>query len=137
PFDTNPVFSVDYDRYRVVSGSSMHGLIRLWDMRYYKSPDDYSGTLKKGAVRDGWSIFLGKSQNSPVYSLQMSHSRLVAALANQTWMLDFGCGGLSSPDSPHPNFHRSRHRLSGERRGINAPLYYLHQEWNKIYEAWS
>ncbi|KAG9296864.1 hypothetical protein G9A89_006819 [Geosiphon pyriformis] len=142
-FDTNPVFSVDYDHYRVVAGSSMHGVVQLWDLRYSQNADHYPGKLKKGAVEDGWSIFLGKTQRSPVYSLQLSHSKIVAALADQTWMLDFATA--SEPRSPslessrQYNFHRSRYRSNESWRTRpsrnEGALYFMHQKWNNLYET--
>ncbi|RIA96020.1 WD40-repeat-containing domain protein [Glomus cerebriforme] len=86
PYDYHPVFSVDYDAYRMAAGASRNGIIRIFDLRYNKN--NYQ-ELKKGVRKnDGWSLYLGNNR-SPVYSLQMEHSKIFAALSNMTWMLDF------------------------------------------------
>ncbi|CAI2180265.1 12754_t:CDS:2 [Funneliformis geosporum] len=89
PYDYHPVFSVDYDAYRIAAGASRNGLIRIFDLRYNKNHYDIHQGVKKGVRNnDGWSLYLGNNR-SPVYSLQMDHSKIFATLSNLTWMLDF------------------------------------------------
>ncbi|CAB4377293.1 unnamed protein product [Rhizophagus irregularis] len=109
PYDYHPVFSVDYDAYRLAAGANRNGIIRIFDLRYNKHNHDNHQELKKGARKnDGWSLYLGNNR-SPVYSLQMDHSRIFAALSNMIWMLDF-----------------SKYKLNYSNNHNNPCLHYTH-----------
>nr|CAG8460865.1 12704_t:CDS:2 [Entrophospora candida] len=64
PYDLSPVYSVDYDFHKLASGSYSNGLIRLFDLRYYKN--NMINSLKRGGrlYGDGWSVYLVLNFNS-------------------------------------------------------------------------
>ncbi|OZJ03796.1 hypothetical protein BZG36_03021 [Bifiguratus adelaidae] len=86
PYDHGAVYSVDYNDFRLVAGTSQNSILRLWDMRFYTPKS--TGKLKSGGIRDGVSIYLGNNW-SPVYSLQMDFSKIVGATDSNVWLLDF------------------------------------------------
>uniref|UniRef100_A0A4W3JNJ5 F-box and WD repeat domain containing 4 n=1 Tax=Callorhinchus milii TaxID=7868 RepID=A0A4W3JNJ5_CALMI len=60
--------------YMIASGSSLYGVVRLWDKRQRKSLQ---------------AFFLSSPKSSPVYCLRFTTSHLYAALAQGLYLLDF------------------------------------------------
>ena len=64
----------------IASGTSQHGLVRLWDIR--KASDPTAGISLFGPGRD----------RSPVYDIAMEHDRIYAATDRRAWVIQFGEG---------------------------------------------
>ena len=126
----------------------MYRMICLWDIRHANnfSISPNPGSLKRKRVADGWTAYLGRNQSSsPIYSLQLDHSKIYVALANQTWIMDFG-GKTSESKRIEKIKHIARrtNRRSWRNRGVMAgtnaretkesTLFYLHDNWSELYE---
>jgi hypothetical protein len=126
-------------------------MICLWDVRHARNlftvPDP--GPLKRKRVTGGWTAFLRRGRHSsPIYSLQLDHSRIFVALADQTWTLDFG--GKTSESRRIEKLRYNQERI-GERRGIGrnrnigerknvkgakeSILFCSNDNWNELYEV--
>ena len=78
PYDYSPTYSLaQASEYRIIAGGAVNGILRMWDLRYFRKNES-----------SGWSAYLGKDR-SPVYSLAAEHSRVFAATQSTLWGLDF------------------------------------------------
>ena len=96
--------------YTVAAGTSMHGVVRVWDVRKAESNR-----------RSGVSFFGPGKDRSPVYNLVMGHDRLFGVTDSRAWMLEFH-------GDPHRRIETVRYN-----RGYNiapAPTlsYYTHTD---------
>ncbi|KZT57155.1 hypothetical protein CALCODRAFT_483373 [Calocera cornea HHB12733] len=77
PWDDSSVYSVAAGgggSCHIASGSSRHGIVRLWDVRQPKA---------------GWSAFSPGKDASPVYSIVMESSRLFGITEARAFVMDF------------------------------------------------
>jgi WD40 repeat protein len=127
-YNDAPIYEVDYDNFRVVAGTSMNAVCRVWDIRQNNAVTSCgSGPLKTGRVRDGWSLYLGNVR-SPVYSVSLGFSKLVATTSLGGWVLDFENGVPSSETRGNRSNPRGRGR-DGYRKGGGGNMrrvYYSH-----------
>ncbi|RKP26885.1 WD40-repeat-containing domain protein [Syncephalis pseudoplumigaleata] len=105
-FNDTAVYCCQWDGQRVASGRGRHGVVDFWDARWpaWSSMSQQQCALDGGTAArmsplrrtDVWTKYNGRRW-TPVYSLCLEQTRVLAALETELWWLDFTGRPLAMP----------------------------------------